>query len=250
MDCRRCEELIHSLLDGDISEEERKQLNKHADKCPECMAKLNALKRQTLFLGSLRPKCAGVDMGRLRQEKAKRQAAAGRKAFAWVGACAAALVVCVLSVSLFASKGSARIAGETAADMASGAYEAAEYAAEPVEEPCEAYQEESVADDAPADAPEAEPGADSPPALESGSAQDASSEEFACETGVLYVNAQTAARLADKLEKAGFSVCRYDGGDFSVYIEADSMENAAAAFEEEGLFPKIYADCDMYVGIE
>ncbi len=130
MNCKEARELIHSLMDGDISSDELLKLNEHTAYCPDCRAFLESMKKQRELLRSLAPAPKRVDMLSLERKKRKIEAQKRRRVVSWVSASAAVLVVGAVSVFVISS--GARKNYSAAADAA--------YAAEPA-----AYEEKAEA---------------------------------------------------------------------------------------------------------
>ena len=52
MTCEQLEELLPLYVDGDTSDDEERDIEKHLDRCPECVATLNYLRRADALIGA------------------------------------------------------------------------------------------------------------------------------------------------------------------------------------------------------
>jgi predicted anti-sigma-YlaC factor YlaD len=68
MTCEQLEELLPLYVDGDASEDEERQIEEHLDRCPDCVATLNYLRRADALVGAwpvvpreMQPRLAQID---------------------------------------------------------------------------------------------------------------------------------------------------------------------------------------------
>ena len=246
MDCVHSEELMQALLDGDISEEQKKELFEHLDGCEECAAKLRAYEKQAELLRSLLPECAPVDMAVLEERRGRRVARKRNRLRTWLSASVAVLVIGVCSVLVFTHLNGAD-SKTTAAGLdarrapvmeeaakgneigyaVNGAYE--ESAEESAELPAPEPEAEEIAfdeaEEMPAPAEIAEIAFEMP-------AEDAGSIGI---SGEIVVRSKAVSdRLKEYFSDRGYSVTD-EGNAFTVSVTDENAEDIAAALGREGI---------------
>ena len=70
-DCEKIQELISAMLDGEVSESEKAEIEKHVEGCPECRAMLDAFTAVSDSLGELEEMPEGLHENIVRSVKAE-----------------------------------------------------------------------------------------------------------------------------------------------------------------------------------
>jgi len=257
MTCKDVSAMLDRLLDGELTEEERRELEAHGRECPDCAAEIrSAFQMKALFEDTL----PEVDVPLEAQAKwrgAVREAAKQdkkRRITRWIGSAAAAVVVLVgVGVALNGSMAPKQNAAEPmavvqeaakadAADEASGAEYADEAvnmapvietdgeSAEEFDMAAGAYDAKSLQSDAmPVEAAEA--AEEAPRMFESEAADEApmcaalAQQSPACEYAIQARDVQVACGVIRDLagEFEGYAdVQDVEGGSANVYVELDA----------------------------
>ena len=127
MTCAEINGLLDRLMDGELSEEERRELAAHGETCPACADEIRATLQMKALFEEMEPEVDVPLAAQARWRRAVREDAAQRRRkrlTRWIGSVAAALVVLVgvglaLNGSLAPKRDSASImpAGDSAAEV-------------------------------------------------------------------------------------------------------------------------------------